>query len=67
MSATVLLDHPYQREQLLASRALPRRLQRATLAIVCLATAMLMRDIAVVNTALPLIARDLHAGLSGVQ
>ena len=38
-----------------------------TLAVVCLATAMLMLDIAVVNTALPHIARDLHAGLGGLQ
>ncbi len=38
-----------------------------TLAVVCLATAMLMLDIAVVNTALPHIAGDLHSGLSGVQ
>jgi EmrB/QacA subfamily drug resistance transporter len=38
-----------------------------TLAVVCLATAMLMLDIAVVNTALPHIARDLHSGLTGVQ
>ena len=38
-----------------------------TLAVVCLATAMLMLDIAVGNTALPHIARDLHAGLTGVQ
>jgi len=38
-----------------------------TLALVCLATAMLMLDIAVVNTALPHIASDLDAGLSGVQ
>jgi EmrB/QacA subfamily drug resistance transporter len=38
-----------------------------TLAVVCLATAMLMLDIAVVNTALPHIAADLHAGLAGVQ
>jgi len=38
-----------------------------TLAVVCLATAMLMLDIAVVNTALPHIARDLNAGLTGVQ
>jgi EmrB/QacA subfamily drug resistance transporter len=38
-----------------------------TLAVVCLATAMLMLDIAVVNTALPHIAADLNAGLSGVQ
>jgi EmrB/QacA subfamily drug resistance transporter len=38
-----------------------------TLAVVCLATAMLMLDIAVVNTALPHIARDLDAGLNGIQ
>src|SRR5947209_16840170 len=41
--------------------------QRGTLGVVCLATAMLMLDIAVVNTALPYLARDLHAGLAGVQ
>ena len=40
---------------------------RGTLAVVCLSTAMLMLDIAVVNTALAQIARDLHSGLSGVQ
>ncbi len=44
-----------------------RHLQRGTLVITCLATAMLMLDIAVVNTALPYLARDLHAGLTGVQ
>jgi EmrB/QacA subfamily drug resistance transporter len=38
-----------------------------TLVLVCLATAMLMLDIAVVNTALPHIASDLNARLSGVQ
>ncbi len=38
-----------------------------TLAVVCLATAMLMLDIAVVNTALPRIAHSLHSGLSGVE
>jgi EmrB/QacA subfamily drug resistance transporter len=38
-----------------------------TLAVVCLATAMLMLDIAVVNTALPHIAADLNAGLGGIQ
>ena len=38
-----------------------------TLGLVCVATAMLMLDIAVVNTALPQIARDLHSGLSGVE
>jgi EmrB/QacA subfamily drug resistance transporter len=41
--------------------------KRGTLAVVCLATAVLMLDIAVVNTALPHIARDLHAGLGGLQ
>ena len=38
-----------------------------TLAVVSLATAMLMLDIAVVNTALPAIATDLQTGLSGLQ
>jgi EmrB/QacA subfamily drug resistance transporter len=38
-----------------------------TLAVVCLATAMLMLDVAVVNTALPRIASDLGAGLTGLQ
>ena len=38
-----------------------------TLAVVCLATAMLMLDIAVVNTALPQIAHDLQASLTGLQ
>jgi EmrB/QacA subfamily drug resistance transporter len=41
--------------------------KHGTLALVCVATAMLMLDIAVVNTALPRIAHDLHSGLSGVQ
>jgi MFS family permease len=41
--------------------------KRGTLGLVCLTTAMLMLDIAVVNTALPHIARDLHSGLTGVQ
>ncbi len=41
--------------------------RRGALLVVCLATAMLMLDIAVVNTALPYMARDLHAGLTGVQ
>ncbi len=43
------------------------RIQRWTLTIVCAATAMLMLDIAVVNTALSAIAGDLGAGLSGLQ
>jgi hypothetical protein len=39
--------------------------QRWTLAVVCTATAILMLDIAVVNTALPSIGNDLDAGISG--
>jgi EmrB/QacA subfamily drug resistance transporter len=42
-------------------------IQRWTLVVVCAATAMLMLDIAVVNTALSRIAEDLHTGLSGLQ
>src|SRR4051812_14418078 len=41
--------------------------KQGTLAVVCLATAVLMLDIAVVNTALPHIASELNASLSGVQ
>jgi MFS family permease len=41
--------------------------QRGTLAVVCLATAMLMLDIAVVNTALSHIASDLHSSVNGLQ
>jgi EmrB/QacA subfamily drug resistance transporter len=41
--------------------------QRWTLAVVCAATAMLMLDIAVVNTALTAISADLDTGLSGLQ
>ena len=41
--------------------------KRWTLVVVCAATAMLMLDIAVVNTALSRIAEDLHAGSSGLQ
>ncbi|MBV9310740.1 MAG: MFS transporter [Solirubrobacterales bacterium] len=48
-------------------RPISQRLKRGTLAIVCLATMMLLLDIAVVNSALPSISRDLHAGLGGVQ
>jgi EmrB/QacA subfamily drug resistance transporter len=44
-----------------------KRTQRWTLAVVCAATAMLMLDIAVVNTALSAIAADLDTGLSGLQ
>jgi EmrB/QacA subfamily drug resistance transporter len=43
------------------------RTQRWTLAVVCAATAMLMLDIAVVNTALSAIAADLDTGLGGLQ
>jgi len=43
------------------------RTQRWTLTVVCAATAMLMLDIAVVNTALSAIAADLDTGLSGLQ
>ena len=43
------------------------RTQRWTLVVVCAATAMLMLDIAVVNTALSRIADDLHTGLGGLQ
>jgi EmrB/QacA subfamily drug resistance transporter len=43
------------------------QIQRWTLAVVCAATAMLMLDIAVVNTALSAIAADLDTGLSGLQ
>jgi EmrB/QacA subfamily drug resistance transporter len=42
-------------------------IQRWTLAVVSAATAMLMLDIAVVNTALSRIADDLDTGLSGLQ
>ncbi|HKE16557.1 MAG TPA: MFS transporter, partial [Kofleriaceae bacterium] len=41
--------------------------KRWTLVVVCAATAMLMLDIAVVNTALSRIAEDLDTGLSGLQ
>lgn len=41
--------------------------QRWTLAVVCAASAMLMLDIAVVNTALSRIADDLDTGLGGQQ
>jgi EmrB/QacA subfamily drug resistance transporter len=42
-------------------------LQRQTVTVACLATAMLMLDIAVVNVAIPNIGRDLHSGLTGLQ
>jgi EmrB/QacA subfamily drug resistance transporter len=42
-------------------------MKRWTLVVVCAATAMLMLDIAVVNTALSRIAEDLNTGLGGLQ
>jgi EmrB/QacA subfamily drug resistance transporter len=42
-------------------------LQRRTVIFTCLATAMLMLDIAVVNVAIPRIGHDLHSGLTGLQ
>jgi EmrB/QacA subfamily drug resistance transporter len=42
-------------------------LQRRTVTITCLATAMLMLDIAVVNVAIPRIGHDLRSGLTGLQ
>jgi EmrB/QacA subfamily drug resistance transporter len=39
----------------------------ATVAVACIATAMLMLDISVVNTALSDISKDLRTGLSGLQ
>ena len=41
--------------------------QRWTLVVVCTATAILMLDIAVVNTALPSIGEDLDTGIGGLQ
>ncbi|HEY2271344.1 MAG TPA: MFS transporter [Jatrophihabitantaceae bacterium] len=38
-----------------------------TLLTVCIATAMLMLDIAVINSALPRVALDLHARIDGVE
>jgi EmrB/QacA subfamily drug resistance transporter len=40
---------------------------RGTLAVACLATAMLMLDVAIVNTAIPHIGRDLHVRLGAIQ
>src|SRR3954468_1264848 len=50
-----------------STRSRTMDVKRGTLAVVCLATAVLMLDIAVVNTALPHIASDLNASLSGIQ
>src|SRR5947209_7958459 len=41
--------------------------RRLTLAVICAATAMLMLDIAVVNTALEPLAHDLRTSLAGLQ
>lgn len=41
--------------------------QRLTLAVVCAATAVLMLDIAVVNTALPAMAREFGAGMGALK
>lgn len=41
--------------------------QRITLAVVCVATAMLMLDIAVVNTAIPAITRQFDAGMGAIK
>ena len=41
--------------------------RRATLAVVCIATAILMLDIAVVNTALPAIGADLDTDITGLK
>jgi EmrB/QacA subfamily drug resistance transporter len=41
--------------------------KRATLIVTCLATAMLMLDIAVVNTAMAHIGSDLHTGLDSLK
>jgi EmrB/QacA subfamily drug resistance transporter len=60
---STLLVHPYAEEEAVRSTFS----QGGTLAVACLATAMLMLDIAVVNTALPHIAEDLNANLSGLQ
>src|SRR4051794_29968927 len=43
------------------------KVRRWTLAVVSIATAMLMLDIAVVNTALSDMGRDLHTGLDGLK
>lgn len=56
-----------ERERIPASVPLSRPRQRVTMVIVCLATAMLCLDSAVVNSSLPFLARDLHSGLSGLQ
>src|SRR4051794_20319433 len=46
---------------------MPSKARTWTLAVVSLATAMLMLDIAVVNTAVTDMGRDLHTGLDGLK
>ena len=60
-------EHAAQRSPRLPRSPTLTTTQRWTLAVVCAATAMLMLDIAVVNTALSDIAADLNTGLSGLQ
>lgn len=50
-----------------ASMTAPSKHRNWTLAVVSLATAMLMLDIAVVNTAISDMGRDLHTGLDGLK
>src|SRR5262249_42277103 len=45
----------------------PTRSPAATIAVACIAVAMLMLDISVINTALSQIAAGLHTGLGGLQ
>ena len=68
-AAVVLALRPRPRRAVRRGRAgrLMTATQRWTLTVVCAATAMLMLDIAVVNTALSAIAADLDTGLSGLQ
>jgi EmrB/QacA subfamily drug resistance transporter len=61
IGVTQCSDPPQERNSDLSS------VQRWTLAVVCAATAILMLDIAVVNTALSTIATDLDTGLHGLQ
>src|SRR5436305_2372801 len=48
-------------------KPMTRSSRTATLAVACIATAMLMLDISVINTALSNIASGLKTGLSGLQ
>ena len=66
-----MVDYRSRDEKYAETEAAPilltARRKVATTFIVCLAIAMMCLDSAVVNTALPRIAVDLHAGLSGLQ